>query len=490
MLKKITLPIILITTTLVTSSCSFFSPKYEKPEIEVPALWNSQNKGIDNTKDWDLTSLAWWREFNDPVLNSLITTALKDNNSLQVSIGNILQANAEINKANYGWLPTASVGGGGFIAQTFDTNSSTNIPNLNIPRSTLAGGSLVGIIPSYTINIARQFKLGEISRFSKSMQENIKNATRLSIISQVSAAYFSLLTAQEQLKLQSQMVNQLELLYRYANAQHKLGANSPMLSELIKQQLESEKGKVAIINNDIVHFQNTLKILLGKNPGKITISRNFNDINADVKVPVNMPSQVLENRPDIAIAEYKLKTANANIGLARSQFFPSIDLTGTFGNATLALGELATMNAWAWAAQAVSAVPIFNMSILADSDKAKAQFYQGYYDYISTLQKAFQDVDDSLSERAANNTNFNKQKLSLESTRKQQSILYKQYQNGAISKAQLTGIALNILNQQMQTNQAKLKSLISVVNLYQALGSGYNVDNYSDPNYNNPAFDK
>ncbi|AIT09047.1 transporter [Candidatus Francisella endociliophora] len=490
MMKKKILSATLITTALITSSCSFFNPKYEKPEVKAPALWNSQDKNIEVTKDWNLTKVAWWRDFDDPVLNNLITTALKDNNKLQVSIGNILQANAEINKANYGWLPTASVGGGGFVAQAFDINSNLSIPQLNNVGTQTAGGSLVGIIPSYTINIARQFKLGEIARLSKKMQTNLKNTTRLSVISQVSAAYFSLITAQEQLKLQTQMVNQLELMFNYAKNQHKLGATSPMLEEVIRQQLEAQKGKVALIKNDIVHFQNTLKILMGRNPGKIVTSRTLNDINANVKVPVNMPSQVLENRPDVGIAEYKLETANANIGLARSQFFPSIDLTGTFGNATLALGELATMNAWAWAAEAVAAVPIFNMSILADSDKAKAQFYQGYYDYIDTLQHAFQDVDDSLSERSANQENYKKQTISLQSTERQESIFSRKYQTGAISKAEYTGITLNVLYQQMQVNQAKLKSLISIVNLYQALGSGYNVDNYSDPHYNNPAFDK
>jgi outer membrane protein TolC len=229
---------------------------------------------------------------------------------------------------------------------------------------------------------------------------------------------------------------------------------------------------------------------MGKNPGKIVTSRTLDDINANVKVPVNMPSQVLENRPDIAIAEYKLETANANIGLARSQFFPSIDLTGAFGNATLALGELATMNAWAWAAEAFAAVPVFNMSILADSNKAKAQYYQGYYDYIDALQQAFQDVDDSLSARSANEENYKKQTISLKSTQLQEEIFAKKYQIGAISKAQYTGITLNVLYQQMQVNQAKLKSLISIVNLYQSLGSGYNVDNYSQPHYDNPAFDK
>lgn len=245
-----------------------------------------------------------------------------------------------------------------------------------------------------------------------------------------------------------------------------------------------------MINNDIVHFQNTLKILMGENPGKIIAVRTLNDINSNIKVPVNLPSKVLQNRPDVAIAEYKLMTANANIGLARSQFFPNIDLTGTFGNATLALGQLASMNASTWAAGAMAAVPIFNMSIFAESDKAKAQFYQGYYDYVNTLQQAFQDVDDSLSARTANNINLKKQKLSLKSTKIQEQIFDKKFQAGAISKAQYKGIALNVLNQQMQVNQAKLESLISIINLYQSLGSGYNVDNYVDPHYDNQAFEK
>lgn len=94
-------------------------------------MWNDQDKNIEVTKNCDLTKVARWRDFNDPVLNNLITTALKDNNKLQVSIGNILQANAEINKANYGWLPTAKVDGV-FVAQAFDVNSSSNITSLII----------------------------------------------------------------------------------------------------------------------------------------------------------------------------------------------------------------------------------------------------------------------------------------------------------------------------------------------------------------------
>ena len=132
MKKRILLSSILASTLLI-SGCSFFNPDYTKPKIETPKLWNSQSKDIEKTKDWDLTNVAWWRQFNDPVLNSLVTIALKDNNKIQVALGNVLQANAEINKANYGWLPTASVGGGGFISQAFDITGSANIPGVNLP---------------------------------------------------------------------------------------------------------------------------------------------------------------------------------------------------------------------------------------------------------------------------------------------------------------------------------------------------------------------
>ena len=127
MIRNKILPLALISATFLTFGCSFFSPEYERPKVKTPALWNDQDKNIEVTKNWDLTKVAWWREFNDPVLNNLINTALKDNNKLQVSIGNILQANAEINKANYGF----TYGGGGFVAQAFDVNSSSNIPQLN-----------------------------------------------------------------------------------------------------------------------------------------------------------------------------------------------------------------------------------------------------------------------------------------------------------------------------------------------------------------------
>ncbi|WP_150463440.1 TolC family protein [Francisella sp. XLW-1] len=487
MYKRFQFLLLTMVVTILVSGCSFFNPEYHKPKVEVPSLWKSQDKNIESTKEWNLPQLAWWRNFNDPVLNSLITTALKDNQSLQVSIGNILQAEAEVKKANYAWLPTASVGGGGFIALPFDM-SGTGLAK-GIQGQTL-GGSFAGVIPSYTINIAREFKMGEITRLGKDVNTWVKDATRLSIISRVSISYFSLLAAKRQLELQEQEIKILETLYEESQLQIESGVSSQLKSEEKHELLLSSKAKIALIKGDITHFENALRILTGRLPGKIDVSRTFEDINADIVVPVNLPSKVLESRPDIAIAEDKLKIANANIGLARSQFFPNIDLTGYFGNATLALGELATLNAWAWAAAAVAAMPVFNMSILADSDKAKVQYYEAYYDYISTLHQAFQDVEDTLVDRSASYENLKKMRISLKSAEIQHSIYQQQYMAGIISETEYTQKALNEIYEKMLVNNAKLSTLNSVVNLYQALGAGYKVDDYSDPHYDNEAFDK
>ncbi|MBK2024762.1 TolC family protein [Francisella philomiragia] len=481
---------ILITLYLFSSllpSCSFFDPKYEKPKVEIPSIWKNQPTGKDNMSKWNLPNLAWWRDFHDASLNGLITTALHDNENLQISIGNILQADAEINKANYAWLPTASVGGGGFMVIPFDVNASGALKSAG---SQPVGGSLAGIIPSYTINIAREYKMGEITRLGKEINVSVKDAVRLSIISKICIAYFSLLSAKQQLKLQSEYTKNLENLYKYTNNLRDSGVVSSLETEERNQTLEIEKGKLAIINNDIVVFENTLRAIIGKNPGSINTYTDFNKISTDIKTPANMPSQVLKNRPDIAIAEYKLKLSNANIGLARSQFFPNIDLTGAFGNATLALGELATANLFTWAYFAQAAMPVFNMSILADSDKAKAQFYEAYYNYVNTLHEAFRDVENQLSENQANKVNFKNVLLSVNSAKVQQNIYSQKYDAGIISEIKYIEKRLNTIYQEMQMNRAKLNLLVSTVGLYEALGSGYSVDDNIDPDYSNPAFTK
>ena len=474
----------------ILSSCSFFSPEYQKPETETPIAWAQQNKDVDADSSVDLTNVAWWRLFNDSQLNSFITIALRDNNQLQVAIGNIKQAQAEIDKANYSWLPTATVGGGGFVAQTFASDVSGPAKQVLPNNSGTYSGSLVGVVPSYTINLVREIKMGEIARLGAKMQENLKNAARLSVISQVSASYFSLVTAKAQLVEQERKVKQYGDLLYYTQKQYDLGSASKANLTATNQQLETEKGKLANIKNDIVHFKNSLRILMGRNPGEIDSGKTLGELNIEHSVPTNLPSTVLESRPDVAIAEYRLQTANANIGLARSQFFPSIDLTGAFGNATLALAQLATMNAGVWAGQVLAAAPVFNMTILADSDKAKAQFYEGYYEYMNTVHTAFQDVDDDLSEHSSANEELAQEIASLNSANELNNIFNQKYKKGAISKMEYTVSEINITNQQMQVNQSKMKTLLSIVNLYQSFGAGYNVDNYSSAVESNPAWSK
>jgi len=491
--------IITLCSVLCLSSCSFFNPSYEKPQLDIPESWNQttiSNADIQKSDEY-MAKLAWWKNFNDHLLNKYIDIALKDNSQIQMAIGNVLKAQADIDKARYSWLPTASIGGGGYVGQAFglDVTNHTGNEALNnfMPQGHQTfGGSLVGIMPNYTINVLRQYKLGEITKASKKVEKNIANATRLAVISNLTAGYLSLVTAKSQLFLQEQYVKQIELLQGYAQKQYELGAMSSLVMHGISQQLKTQDAKVVEIKNDIHHFENALRVLMNKNPTEIKTETNLNKISTDISIPINLPAQVLKNRPDIAIAEYQLQIANHNIGLARSSFFPSIDLTGAFGNATLALANLASLSTGVWLAEAIAVVPVFNMGILADADKAKAQFYQAYENYILKVKEALQDVNDSLSSHDAAKNTLKKNKEALSDALAQFKIFDKKYQSGEISKAQLVASSLNLTTSIMQTNSAKMQTLVAIINLYQALGSGYNYNNngIDDIKKDNVAWDK
>ena len=476
---------------MLLSSCSWFSPEYHKPEIKTPSVWNNTSYNSVNEKnDKKLINYAWWKNFNDEQLNSFVDIALQKNNNLQIAIGNVLKAQADIQKAKYGWLPTISVGGSGIVGQTFSTNV-TNKTSLELNESAgMFRSSYVGVTSNYTLNILRQYKIGEIAKLNKKIQEQAKNATRLAIISQVVATYFSLQTSYAQLELQKELVKKYEELKHYANVQYSIGKSTLISSNLINQQLELEKAQITKINSSIVKYQNALSVLMNENPKNIKLAKSLKDTVISQKVPVNLPSTVLKNRPDIAISLYELQMANTNIALARSAFFPTIDLTGSLGRLTFALTNLVSMNAGVWSTQALAVMPVLDLGIFADSEKAEAQYHQAYYSYVQTVRSAFENVSNSLANHQATEKALTDTQDSLKSAIDAESIVTKRFNHGAISKVEYISSEINTIESKMKLNQAKLTNIGSIINLYEALGSGYNINNTSKPNKESKVWDK
>lgn len=468
----------LIPAGLIVTGCGLLGPTYEKPQLNSPNNWASKDRQT-SAESMNLAQTAWWQKFNDPMLNQLIESALGNNNNIQIAMGNMLQAQASLRQVNMGWIPTVSIGGGGMVGQAFNpsftNNTAQQLPNVAQGTQNISGYGY-GVIPTYTLNVFEQIKRGEIAKLSLEMQKQNINAVRLGVISQVASSYFTLLGLHRQLELQQQLLADALDLRKFTQIKLDKGSVSDLNLQGLDQYIASVRANIPMIKSDITQAENALQVLTNNNPGKIKLNNNFDKITTNNIVPVNLPSAVLESRPDVAIAEYQLKVANADIGAARSMFFPTISLTGMLGQGSMTLTNLFTAGGDLWMTQLAAFMPAFNMGIYAQIDKAKAGYYTAYYNYAQTVRSAFAQVDNSLASHDSLTENLKERQQSLDKANNIYSIAQKQYKYGSIAYADTLNLKLNVDYALASQNQVKIQQLNSLVNLYQALGGGYLVE--------------
>ncbi len=469
--------LLLTSLAVLVSGCGLLGPSYEKPVLTEPSYWNNSS-ATTKVESFNLAEQAWWRKFNDPVLNQLIESALTNNNSLQIAMGNVLQAKASLSKANMDWLPTMNAGGVGFAGQVFNSGfqNMSATPRLsalspNSPQS--FDGYAVGFIPTYTLNVFEEIKQGQIARGNLAVQEQARNAVRLGVISQLSGSYFYLLGLKQQLILQEQLLSDAEEMRKYSLIQYQMGSTSKFNSTGIDQYIAGLQAKIPSIRDAITQTENALQVLTNNNPDKIKTVKSFDEISTKEIIPVNLPSDVLKTRPDVIAAEYQLQVANANIGAVAAMFFPTINLTGMLGQGSLQLSNLFNAGGDFWLGQLGAGMPLFNMGLYAEKDKAKAGYYSTYYNYVQTVRNAFAQVDNGLS----NNDSLNKielqQQLALTKAQELYHLAMNQYQQGAAAYSYTVEMKLNIDYALINLNQVKIQQMNSIVNLYQVLGGGY-----------------
>lgn len=469
----------IITTVLsgmVLSSCALLGPDYKKPELSTPQNWSAKD-GQAKIESVNMAELAWWTKFNDPQLNGLIKDALANNNNLQMAMGNMLQAQAALKQVNMGWVPSLNLGGAGFTGQAFNQSVSSNaMPLPPLSNTQNFNGYGVGLMPSYTLNVFEQIKQGDIAKLNVKMQEQTVNAVRLGVITQVANSYFTLLGLHKQLELQNKLLSDAVEMRKYNLIQYNQGKISDLMLEGLDQYIASIEANIPMIEADITQAENALQVLTNNNPGKIKLNNTFDNISTDNIVPANLPSTVLRERPDVMGAEYQLQVANANVGAATAMFFPTISLTGMLGQGSMNLTNLFSAGADFWMAQLGAAMPVLNLSLYANIDKAKAGYYTAYYNYVQTVRTAFSQVDNGLATHDGLTKNLKQQLVAVQKTKNLYNIGEKQYKNGVIAYSDTIGYKLNMDYSLAKHNQVKMQQLNSLVNLYQVLGGGYMVE--------------
>ncbi|AUR51884.1 efflux transporter outer membrane subunit [Aquella oligotrophica] len=475
--------IISTTTMFVIVGCSFFTPNYNKPHIEAPQSWRSNESAAQTLNESNFSKVMWWHKFNDAALDNLINQALDNNSSIQIAIGNILAAQGVLKKIKLNWVPAIYLGGAGGVGQTFnsDTRSNNPIVSSSVPSSANFYYYDAGLVPAYSINIFKQFRETDIAKANLSAAKYAKDAAQLSVISQVVGSYFTIIALKKELDIQEQIISDIKELIRLNKLQHTNGIISGSQLESSTQQLERAELQIADINNNIVLAENALQLLLNKNPNKLDLGKDFDNISLNNLIFPNLPSTVLLQRPDILQAEENLKAANADIGVAQANFFPHIYLTTPVGTLNSNTGQLLNPTGDFWVLQAEALMPIFNLGISGLIAQKKGQYYIAYYNYVQTVRQSFIDADNSISTYSKSQVNFNLTSKLLISSEMDYLNNYRNYKAGYMSKLDTLPTKITLDNSKIQLIKTKLQQLQALITLYQTFGGGYNYRENNSP---------
>lgn len=449
MYKNLLFSLTVVSIALV--SCSWLSdPK--TPTVDLPQQFASQDNVFQNVES--LPYLAWWQQFNDSKLNYLIESGLKSNLDVSIALSNLDSARGQLSKIQLSWIPFVNL----------YTGYTTNPAFGN-------AGTFYGIWPQYTINIMQLLKQQELAKYNLEMSRTMVDGVRLTVIGQISTAYFTLIAEQEQFKLLMILSNDISKLVKvyYDKISVGLDQNINIADVLVEQKMID--AQINIVQNNIQLSQNSLRYLINQNPGGIDTQGNFAKIDFNLFKPGNLPATVLQNRPDIKIAEYQVKASHTSVAIAYSSLFPSLQLDSFFG-AGSGNGTLATPNNY---------FPIqddyinwgINPSTFGQIEAQKGTYQAQVYNYIQTVRKALRDTDNGMSSNQQYSMNYINTVKAKHAFDKRCNLRNDLYQTGIIGLQDILSDKIQQDKLAIRVNETKLQQAITLVNLYQELAGGY-----------------
>ena len=376
----------LLMLIVLLGGCSL-APTYVRPPTDNPDAWR-----VDYKDAADTANTRWWELFDDPVLNQLIDTALKENKDVRIAAARVEEFAARVDIFRAGYFPQIGYDGEATrnrVSREVYGGSAVDQRKYNNYAATASLGwelDLWGRIRNAT----------EAARAELLAQEDNRRAVILSLVSAVADSYVTLRQYDRQLEVSRETLASRAESLRLFELKRKGGVVSDLEVAMVRTEYEQAAAAIPPIERQIALTENALSILLGSNPRTIPRGKSI-DALVLPPVPEGVPSSLLARRPDISAAEQNLIAANARIGVARAQYFPTISLTGLFGYASKSLSDLLQNSANVWTLGGSAVGPIFTGGrISAELRASEAVQRQTLVGYLQTVQGAFRDVDDAL----------------------------------------------------------------------------------------------
>jgi len=438
---------------------------YIRPQVAAPESWR-----LTEPASQDMANTRWWEQFGDPTLNALIQTALKENKNLLIATSRIDEYLARYQATRADLFPQIT-GQGAASRQRVTEKGAVPLSSSVDPTST---NFLAGLDLSWEIDIWGKLRRStEAARADLLSMQEAKKAVVLTLVANVANAYIHLLSLDRQLEISRATLKTREDSVTLFQSRFDGGLVSEVELLQVKSEYYATLALIPALETSIAQQENALSILLGQNPGPIARGKTFDDLILPL-IPSGVPSQVLERRPDILQAEQQLIAANARLGAAQAQFFPTISLTSALGTSSEELKDLFTGPAQTWNFAGSVVGPIFNAGkIRGQVNVAKAQRQEALFNYFIAIQNAFREVDDALVAQHQIRNQLQSQAEQVETLKKYDSLAWLRYDNGYADYLEVLDAQRNLFNVRLTYTQTKESLLREMVDLYKAMGGGW-----------------
>ena len=448
-------------------------PNYVRPTVNPPQSFRAPEP-LPPSQAASIADLKWFEVFQDTQLQGLVRTALEQNYDLRDAVSRVEQARANLGIVHSNQLPQVNASGALELTR-LSRDGSLPLSEAFVPSQNRNWGQAGLSLLSFEFDIwGRLRRATEAARANLLNAEENRKAVVTTLVSEVAGDYFNLLQLDYQLEIAQNTLETRRESLRLTQ-QRQDGGVATLLDLRQAQELVSSAAQtIPTLQQQAEQTENQISLLLGRNPGGIVRGRKFLEQVMPPDVPPGLPSALLERRPDIRASEQALIAANANIGVAKAAYFPTLSLSGFVGGQSTQLSSLFSGPHSAWNFVPQITQPIFAGGRLKSNvNLAEAERNGALVQYEKTIQTAFTEVSDALIAHQRTRESRLEQERLVAAITDRKRLAYVRYRGGVDTQLNALDADRDLFQAELNLAQIRLSELLSVVQLYKALGGGW-----------------
>ena len=454
---RIWIPFVLV--SLLVSGCMRLGPDFEEPLVKTP---DSYRTGAELTELAD--DLQWWKLFDDPYLVSLVSMALERNRDIRIAVSRIAQSRAALGFTEADQYPRLDLDGGINRGNFTGTGKSPNTDTSSYITAPL----------SWEIDFWGKFsRATEAARAELIASEYGLKTVQLTLVSEVVASYTQLLDFHRRLNISEETYKSRNQSLFIIQQRFDKGIIAELDVNWAQIELEIAAAAIPLYERSISKAENSLSILLGHLPGAIEIRGNNLEQTIPPRIPVVMPADILDRRPDITRAKFLLKAQTENIGIAEALRWPSISLTATLGVANTDIGSI-NIDGDTWSLGGRLLGPIFDFGKNKRRVEIEEQITQQFlFEFEKSVLNAFREVEDALVEITTYRVELAAVGRQLKAAKNANKLSRERYNQGVSSYLEVLETERRLFATELTQSETRQLFLNAYVNLYKALGGGW-----------------